>query len=43
MGYVVAFAFSYLNTCINRNGKPFNPLLGETWELLNPNYKVLTE
>jgi hypothetical protein len=35
MAYVVAFSFSYNSSVINRNLKPFNPLLGETYELKN--------
>ena len=35
IAYVMAFFFSYLSTTINRIKKPFNPLLGETFELIN--------
>ena len=37
MAYVIAFSFSYNSSVINRNSKPFNPLLGETYELKNSN------
>lgn len=35
MAYVVAFGFSPYSATINRLKKPFNPLLGETFELFN--------
>lgn len=33
MCYVAAFTISSYSTTVNRTGKPFNPLLGETFEL----------
>uniref|UniRef100_A0A7N8WNT6 Oxysterol-binding protein n=1 Tax=Mastacembelus armatus TaxID=205130 RepID=A0A7N8WNT6_9TELE len=33
MCYVAAFTVSSYSTTVNRTGKPFNPLLGETFEL----------
>lgn len=33
MCYVAAFTVSSYSTTIHRTGKPFNPLLGETFEL----------
>lgn len=33
MCYVAAFAVSAYSTTVYRTGKPFNPLLGETYEL----------
>ena len=35
MAYVVGFAFSMYSNTINRLKKPFNPLLGETYEYEN--------
>lgn len=32
LAYVAAFTISSYSTTINRTGKPFNPLLGETYE-----------
>lgn len=32
LAYVAAFTVSSYSTTINRTGKPFNPLLGETYE-----------
>jgi hypothetical protein len=43
MAYVIAFSFSSLSLTINRTSKPFNPLLGETWEFLGENFKFLSE
>ena len=34
---VVGFAMSPLNSQVDRDGKPFNPLLGETFEWQAPN------
>lgn len=33
MCYVAAFSVSSYSTTVYRTGKPFNPLLGETYEL----------
>lgn len=33
MCYVAAFTISSYSTTVHRTGKPFNPLLGETFEL----------
>ena len=45
MVYVAGFAVSPYASTIGRIAKPFNPLLGETFEYANPeqNYRVLTE
>eukprot|EP01017_Pseudomicrothorax_dubius_P044815 TRINITY_DN7626_c0_g1_i2.p1 TRINITY_DN7626_c0_g1~~TRINITY_DN7626_c0_g1_i2.p1 ORF type:complete len:552 (+),score=104.50 TRINITY_DN7626_c0_g1_i2:47-1702(+) len=40
MAYVVAFAFSMSSQIINRIKKPFNPLLHETFEYLDPDRGV---
>lgn len=32
MAYVAAFSISSYSTTVNRTSKPFNPLLGETYE-----------
>ncbi|ODV69145.1 hypothetical protein HYPBUDRAFT_152315 [Hyphopichia burtonii NRRL Y-1933] len=43
--YVAAFAASEYASTINRIAKPFNPLLGETFEYCRPdkNYRLITE
>lgn len=37
--YVAAFAVSALGSNWDRLGKPFNPLLGETYELERPEFR----
>jgi oxysterol-binding protein 1 len=39
MAYVMAFALTPYASTINRLKKPFNPLLGETFELINEEKK----
>jgi hypothetical protein len=39
MAYVMAFAFSYYSSSINRIRKPFNPLLSETFEFVHEEKK----
>lgn len=41
--YVAAFAVSALASNWERVGKPFNPLLGETYELQRPGYRIVCE
>ncbi|XP_064096238.1 oxysterol-binding protein-related protein 1-like [Macrobrachium nipponense] len=43
MQYVAAFAVSGLASNWERLGKPFNPLLGETYELQRDNYRIVCE
>ncbi|XP_049776943.1 oxysterol-binding protein-related protein 1-like [Schistocerca cancellata] len=43
MQYVAAFAVSALASNWERLGKPFNPLLGETYELERDGYRVICE
>nr|XP_024214050.1 oxysterol-binding protein-related protein 1-like [Halyomorpha halys] len=43
MQYICAFAVSALASNWDRLGKPFNPLLGETYELERENYRVICE
>lgn len=45
MAYIVAFAFSPYSATTNRTKKPFNPILGETFEYLDEerNFKFLSE
>lgn len=43
MQYVAAFAVSAVSCNWQRIGKPFNPLLGETYELEKENFKVVCE
>ena len=43
--YVAAFAMSNYSSTINRIAKPFNPLLGETFEYVRPDrqYRYISE
>lgn len=43
LAYVTGFQISYLTNVEKATTKPFNPLLGETYELVRPNYKFLAE
>ncbi|CAH8866287.1 unnamed protein product [Trichobilharzia szidati] len=43
MEYVCAFAVSSMSSNANRIGKPFNPLLGETYELHYNNFVFVAE
>nr|NP_611865.1 uncharacterized protein Dmel_CG3860, isoform A [Drosophila melanogaster]AAF47130.1 uncharacterized protein Dmel_CG3860, isoform A [Drosophila melanogaster]AAM11336.1 GH12064p [Drosophila melanogaster]ACL90698.1 CG3860-PA [synthetic construct] len=43
MKYVAAFAVSALASNWERLGKPFNPLLGETYELQKGDYRIVCE
>jgi hypothetical protein len=45
MAYVVAFAMSICSTTIGRTKKPFNPILGETFEYIDEkkNCKFISE
>ncbi|CAB3386943.1 Hypothetical predicted protein [Cloeon dipterum] len=43
MKYVAAFAVSALSSNWERLGKPFNPLLGETYELERDDFRVVCE
>ncbi|KRG04897.1 oxysterol-binding protein-related protein 2 isoform X2 [Drosophila mojavensis] len=43
MKYVAAFAVSALASNLDRLGKPFNPILGETYELQRENYRIVCE
>lgn len=40
MVYVTAFAISSYASTLNRTGKPFNPLLGETFEYYDPDNNI---
>jgi hypothetical protein len=40
---VTAFSISQYKGPDNRLNKPFNPILGETYELLTPDYKYFAE
>jgi hypothetical protein len=43
LGFVAVFSSTFL-TCIERNiTKPFNPLLGETYELVTDKFKFIAE
>ena len=41
--WVATFAVSALASNFERMGKPFNPLLGETYELQRPDFRILCE
>ncbi|XP_050344870.1 oxysterol-binding protein-related protein 1 isoform X2 [Nymphalis io] len=43
MEYIAAFAVSALASNWERLGKPFNPLLGETYELERPEFRAVCE
>ena len=43
MAYTMAFSFSALSSFINRRQKPFNPLLGETFELKTDKISFISE
>lgn len=41
--YVSAFAVAQYKCSDKRTNKPFNPILGETFELLTPKFKYFSE
>lgn len=43
MAYVSAFMMSRFCTAVTRLQKPFNPLLGETYELVTNKFRLITE
>jgi len=43
LAYVAAFNASQYNGCLGRDMKPFNPLLGETFEYVTGSYKYFSE
>lgn len=43
LAYVAAYSTTILTTLEKNNTKPFNPLLGETYELVLPTFKFLAE
>ena len=43
LAYVATYTISRFAALNDRNTKPFNPLLGETYELVTENFKILTE
>lgn len=43
MAYITAFSIAQYQACELRNLKPFNPILGETFELFTQDYKFLCE
>jgi len=43
MCYIIAFSLSHCAHTIDSNKKPFNPLLGETFEFVGPDYWVVCE
>jgi len=43
MAYVCAFMMSRYCSAVDRVQKPFNPLLGETYELVTNKFRLITE
>ena len=43
LGIVAVYAISMLTSLERQNTKPFNPLLGETFEFVTDNYKFIAE
>lgn len=43
MGYIAIFLMSQYADVYGRNRKPFNPILGETFEIIQPNYRFFCE
>jgi hypothetical protein len=43
LAHVVAFGFSSYCSVVNRTTKPFNPLLGETWEYEEDDLRIIGE
>ena len=43
MAYVTAFSFATNSQVIDRVKKPFNPLLGETYELVTNEFRCISE
>lgn len=43
IAYISSFNASQYNACLGEKLKPFNPLLGETFELVNDKYKLICE
>ena len=43
LAYVMAFSMAGFESVIDRTTKPFNPLLGETWEYDNGQVRIITE
>jgi hypothetical protein len=43
LAYVTTFMMSRYCTAVDRLQKPFNPLLGETYELVTNKFRLLTE
>ena len=43
LGYIAICLLAQYNEVIGRNRKPFNPLLGETFEIIQPEFRWLSE
>ncbi len=43
LAYVSAYSMTLLTSIERNSTKPFNPLLGETFELVTPTYKFIAE
>lgn len=43
LAYVSSFAITFLSCLEKNNTKPFNPLLGETYELITDEFELLAE
>lgn len=43
LGIAAIFLLAQYSEVHMRNRKPFNPLLGETYEIIQPHYRLMTE
>jgi len=43
LGMIAIFLLSQYSEVTGRNRKPFNPILGETYEIIQPNYRFVAE
>lgn len=43
LGMIAIYLVSQYAEVYQRNRKPFNPILGETYEIIQPNFRVMSE
>lgn len=43
LGYITAYTLSQFSSIEGRKQKPFNPVLGETYEFLTPDFRFMAE
>jgi hypothetical protein len=43
LGLIAIYILSQYSDVYGRNRKPFNPILGETYEIIQPNYRYFSE